>query len=163
MILYFCSQLCSSSLSIITHFLFMVNHPQTMSEAENTKWSLLNQQVPWKMSLKNTLLLGQQRREKFLPRPDVQMMLLMLLVTQVHSCTSFLCLTFVLKYTLIKYPFSWLSLVSLADGIELLWLITIFDYLSAVNRVCWDIWQTSLIILSREAAEFLSSLWQAQH
>lgn len=117
----------------------MVNHPRTMSKAENKKQSLLTQQAPWKIALKNTLLLGQQRRKKFLPFPRVQITLLRLLVTWVHSCTVFLCLAFVLRYTLIKYPFSYLSLVPLEHGTELLWLIPVLDYLSAVNRVCQDI------------------------
>lgn len=117
----------------------MVNHPRTMSKAENKKQSLLTQQAPWKIALKNTLLLGQQRRKKFLPFPRVQITLRRLLVTWVHSCTVFLCLAFVLRYTLIKYPFSYLSLVPLEHGTELLWLIPVLDYLSAVNRVCQDI------------------------
>lgn len=134
-----------------------MNHPQTMSEAQNKKRSLLNQQVPWKISLKNTLLLGQQRRKKFLPCPNVQITLLRLLVMRVHSCTSFLCLTFVLKYTLIKYPFSQLSLVSLGDGTELLQLIPVFDDLSAINRVCQDIYNDKLAWLV--SVEKLQNVW----
>lgn len=55
------------------------------------------------------MLLGQSRRKKFLPCPDVWITLLRLLVMQVHSCIYFLSLKFVLKYILIKYLFFFLQ------------------------------------------------------